>query len=331
MTRSEYGALKRRGQTLTARELIKALTNVRGLYVCRARKALALLKRMPGGQLSPANRERLAKAIGRDECYEKINALLNGARAKVIDNSFAADKAYLEEAFAEAGASFSLDEAFAREAARVDGRYRAKSSALRLAEVVFNRADYSLSSSVWDAVDDFSSKILQIIAGELAAGTDPVKVARIVEQYLAGGPSVVLGRWEKLGIGTAEYRKRLGTKGADYRTQRLVRTELYRARRDADIQAGAMNPGATGMYNWNLSSTSTHCSICEGNAAGNPYTEERIRALQDASHPNDACYVSPVLRDRASFVQQLKEYAKGDETPGAAAIDVWAAKYGIEK
>lgn len=330
MTRKEYFALKKRGQTLTARELIKALKSVRLLYVARTRKVLALLRTIPGGTLSPENRARLTKALGRDECYEKINAALNASRAKVIENSFLADKEYIASAASEAGIELNLSGIFARAATRVDAKYKAKSSALRAGEIVFNRADYSLSSSIWDAVDDFSSKILQIIAAELAAGTDPVKVARLVEQYLAGGPSVVLGRWEQLGIGTREYRARLGTKGADYRTQRLVRTELYRARRDADIQSGAMNPGTTGMYDWNLSSTSTHCSICEDNAANGPYTEARIRELQDESHPNDACYISPVMKDHDTFIAQLRDYSHGADTPGAAEIGSWAAKYGVE-
>lgn len=309
---------------------------------------------LPGGYLSDKSRERILAAVDRESIYKEITDYIDEGRKAVIKSAFDVDREYIEDAFKDAGKMVDLSEMFDRQADRIDQRYEAKNSvpqsvidsleartkhvfstdafgraSYRQIPLIQNRATYQLSPAIWDAIDGYSDKILAIIQAELDAGTDPVKITKILEEYLAGGAEKVLGRWNDLKIGTPEYRKRLGTGGADYRTQRVVRTEMYSARRDADIQSGRMNPGSTGMFTWNLSPFHNHCDECEGQASGGEYTAEQVQSFNDSKHPNCQCYCQPVLKDRDEFVQSLRDYVRGDDTPGAAEIDAWAAKYGF--
>lgn len=330
MTKSEYRSLKSKGRSLTAKQVQDKLRKVRVMYQKATKRINRVVARLPGGNLSDRNRDRILAAVDRETLYKEITGYIDEGRKAVIKSAFDVDREYIEYAFKEAGKAVDLSEMFDRQADRIDIRYRIKNSIIDNRMIVMNRATYTLSTSVWDAIDGYSDKILAIIQAELDAGTDPVKITKILEEYLAGGSEKILGRWNDLKIGTPEYRKRLGTGGADYRTQRVVRTEMYSARRDADIQSGRMNPGATGMFTWNLSPFHNHCDICEGRAAGGPYTAEEIQSMQDTAHPNDQCFVQPVLKDRDEFVQSLRDYVRGDDTPGAAVIDAWASKYGFE-
>lgn len=329
MTPSEYRSKKSKGQSLTAKQVQDKLRKVRVMYLKATKRINRVVARLSGGTLSDRNRDKILAAVDSEALYKEITGYIDEGRKAVIKSAFDVDREYIEDAFKDAGKTVDISAMFDRQADRIDLRYRIKNSIVENRFVVMNRATYTLSSSIWDAIDGYSDKILAIIQAELDAGTDPVKITKILEEYLAGGSEKVLGRWNDLKIGTSEYRKRLGTGGADYRTQRVVRTEMYSARRDADIQSGRMNPGTTGIFTWNLSPFYNHCDVCESRAAGGPYTAEEIQAMQDSAHPNDQCYVQPILKDRDEFVQSLRDYVRGDDTPGAADIDAWAAKYGF--
>lgn len=329
MTLSQYRSLKSKGQSITAKQVQDKLRKVRVMYLKATKRINRAVSRLPGGTLSDRNRDKILSAVDREALYKEITGYIDTGRKSVIKSAFDVDREYIEDAFKDAGKTVDLSAMFDRQADRIDQRYAVNKATVKKYLLVQNRATYTLSPSIWDAIDGFSDKILAIIQAELDAGTDPVKITRILEEYLAGGAEKVLGRWNDLKIGTPEYRKRLGTKGADYRTQRVVRTEMYSARRDADIQSGRMNPGATGMFTWNLSPFHNHCDKCESRASGGEYTAEQIQALNDDNHPNCGCYAQPVLQDRDTFVQSLRDYVRGDETPGAAEIDAWASKYGF--
>lgn len=331
MTKQEYRSLKSKGQSLTAKQVQDKLRKVRVMYQKAAKRINRIVARLPGGKLSERNRDKILAAVDRESLYKEITGYIDEGRKAIIKSAFGVDREYIEDAFKDAGKTVDLSEMFDRQADRIDHRYEVKNATVKNYLLVQNRATYQLSPAIWDAIDGFSDKILAIIQAELDAGTDPVKITKIIEEYLAGGAEKVLGRWNDLKIGTPEYRKRLGAGGADYRTQRVVRTEMYSARRDADIQSGRMNPGSTGMFTWNLSPFHNHCDKCEDRASGGEYTAEQIQAMNDSNHPSCSCYAQPVLKDRDEFVQSLRDYVRGDDTPGAAEIDAWAAKYGFNE
>ena len=325
MTTREYLTAKKRNNSATASTVRNSLIKVRRMYAKVLKRMNRVIARLPQTELSSRNRDRILTSVPREKLFTDITALIDTGRKKVIKRTFDIDRKYVEDAFKEAGKPIDLEAVFDRQENRVNKRYSVKNDSKGNISFVMNRATYTLSPSVWDAIDGFSGKILAIVEAELKAGTDPVKITKILEEYLAGGSEKVLGRWLQLGIGTPEYKKRIGKGGADYRTQRVVRTEMYNARRDADIEAGRMNPGATGMFNWSLSPVSNSCDICEGRASGGPYTADVAQSLTDNIHPSCACLINPVLKDRDEFMAELKAYVDGEDN----AIADWASVYGI--
>ena len=325
MTTREYLTAKKRNNSATASTVRNSLIKVRRMYAKVLKRMNRVIARLPQTELSSRNRDRILTSVPREKLFTDITALIDTGRKKVIKRTFDIDRRYVEDAFREAGKPIDLEAVFDRQENRVNKRYSVKNDSKGNISFVMNRATYTLSPSVWDAIDGFSGKILAIVEAELKAGTDPVKITKILEEYLAGGSEKVLGRWLQLGIGTPEYKKRIGKGGADYRTQRVVRTEMYNARRDADIEAGRMNPGATGMFNWSLSPVSNSCDICEGRASGGPYTADVAQSLTDNIHPSCACLINPVLKDRDEFMAELKAYVDGEDN----AIADWASVYGI--
>ena len=325
MTTLEYLSAKKRNNSATASTIRDSLVKVRRMYAKVLKRMNRAIARLPQAELSSRSRERILASVPRDKLFTDITALIDTGRKKVIKRTFDIDRKYVEDAFKEAGKPIVLESVFDRQAGKIDKAYKIKNATVNHSLLVQNRARYSLSPSVWDAIDGFSDKILAIVEAELKAGTDPVKITKILEEYLAGGSEKVLGRWLQLGIGTPEYKKRIGKGGADYRTQRVVRTEMYNARRDADIEAGRMNPGTTGMFNWELSPVSNSCEICEGKASNGPYTAEEAQALTDSGHPSCACLINTVLKDRDEFMAELKAYVDGEDN----AIADWASVYGI--
>jgi len=335
MTNAEYKSAKRKLTASSARHVLKKLRQIRIMYTKSAARTEKVIARLPGGTLSPSNRAKILKSVNRNALYDKIVGYIDDGRKTLVSDAFSVDKKYLEDAFKSIGKIVNLSPMFDRQAERINKKYKAKNTlgyvpVAANSFVVRNRAEYTLSSAIWESIDGYSDKILAIVQAELEAGTDPVKIARLIEQYLAGGAEVVLGRWGDLKIGTTEYRKRLGTKGADYRTQRVVRTEMYSARRDADIKSGEMNPGATDKFTWHLSPASNHCDECEENASGGPYTADEVQDMNNNIHPQCSCYVEPVMKNEDDFVQSLRDYVHGEDTAGAAEIETWASKYGFD-
>jgi hypothetical protein len=325
MTNAEYIRLKKRNNSATASTVRDNLLKVRRMYAKVLVRMNRVIARLPQAELSNRNRERILASVPRDKLFTEITGYINAGRKKVVKRTFDIDRKYIEDAFRDAGKPINLESVFERQAGKIEKRYAVKNATVNHSLIVQNRARYSLSPSVWDAIDGFSDKILAIVEAELKAGTDPVKITKTLEEYLAGGSEKILGRWLQLDIGSPEYKKRIGKGGADYRTQRVVRTEMYNARRDADIESGRMNPGATGMFNWTLSPVSNSCDICEDRASGSPYSAEEAQRLTDENHPQCACLLSPILKDRDEFIDELKAYIDGEDN----AMADWADLYGI--
>ena len=310
MTEREYQSAKKRNNSATASTVRDNLIKVRRMYAKVLKRMNRVVARLPQAELSSRNRERILASVPREKLFTEITGYIDTGRKKVIKRTFDIDRKYVEDAFKAIGVTKDLSEAFDRQAGKIDRRYAVKNATVNYSLLVQNRARYSLSPSVWDAIDGFSDKILAIVEAELKAGTDPVKITKILEEYLSGGSEKILGRWLQLDIGSPEYKKRIGKGGADYRTQRVVRTEMYNARRDADIEAGRMNPGATGMFNWTLSPVSNSCEICEGRASSGPYDAETIQALQNDIHPN--CHPAGTLITTIEGEKDISEIRIGD-------------------
>jgi hypothetical protein len=178
---------------------------------------------------------------------------------------------------------------------------------------------YSLSKSVWDTVNATEEKILDAVHGGISQGRDIKTVAADLMKYVQGGPQVLPGRWGKLEQGTKEHARRLGKAGIDYRAMRLYRSEKYRQLQEEAVEDGESNPACTGEYDWIV--MDGKCGICGDLGERGPYTADTIPAYP---HPNCFCVVEPRLKDDDEFIRQLRDYVRGEDTPGAHEIEEWA-------
>ena len=187
---------------------------------------------------------------------------------------------------------------------------------------------YSLSNSVWGAVNDTEEKILDVVWGGISQGRDSKKITADLMAYVQGGPTVIPGRWGKLEPGTREYVRRLGRAGVDYRAIRIVRSEKYRTMQQEAVAEGQNNPACTGEYDWVRAGgrENDECDICQGLADGSPYAMDKV---PDYPHPNCMCTVVPRLKDHDEFIQQLRDYVNDADTPGAREIEKWAFENGL--
>lgn len=340
MTRREYRAEKRKNKAAYARIQKKNNGLIRVSYLKSITGFKRIVSRLPSTLLTEANRTRLEAAIDRSGLFDEQLEIIKSSGLEAMRVGSKADVEYLADAFDRAGMDITkgqLEEAFEKIHGRQLSLYQVSNSFTPLSRKVAetpmllqNRGNYSLSSSIWGGIDSFSDKIIAYVQGSLEAGIDPVKIARDLERYLREGSEFVIGQWGELVPGTSRYRKRIGKAGADYRTQRVVRTQLYQMVRDNEINNGKMNPASTGLFNWVLSPAHLDWGCeCPDIAAGGPYTEAEIQAYSDSIHPNCMCTTEPELKDDEEFMRQLEEYVRDEETEGAREIEIWAMRYGL--
>lgn len=328
MTRSEYSKKKAATRDAALKESMARNADARRMYTRALSRVNRVIAKLPKGKLKESDIERIENAVKKRECVEELTGIVTGSSLKIARKAVAVDLAYIKDAGKEAGIEFTgLDEAFDRIAKKA----AQKRQNIRTAIVFRNATQYDLSKAVWNAVEGFSEKIKAVAEAEFARGTDPVKIARLLEEYLeSGDEGIILGRWGEMEPGMSDYRKRIGRGGADFRTQRLVRTEIFNSIRNADIRSGAANPGTTGQWRWVMvaSRGAWDCN-CPERAAGGPYTQERAQNLIDTAHPNCFCRIEPELMDHDAFVDSLIEYVDGKDTAGARRIEEWAGQYDV--
>jgi hypothetical protein len=172
--------------------------------------------------------------------------------------------------------------------------------------------EFDLSASVWADAQNMESQILNTVWAARAQGIDPVKTAKSLENLLFGKEKVI-GSWGKLKPQAAEYVKRIGSAGVDYRALRIVRTENARAMNEAIKEADKLNPATTGEFDWILvpSREEWNCE-CEHYAQGGPYKAEELPEIP--AHPNCVCQIRPRLKDWDKFKRELIE-KDDDELP----------------
>lgn len=340
MTRKEYQKRKRANKKAFARLMRFNLSKIRAEYVKAIQGFKRIVSRLPSTSLTEAKRTRLEASIPRTELFESIKQIIRESGETAMKADGDVDVEYLSEAFEKAGLEITKKDVaglFDRQRGKILERYQVANAFMPVSRKVNerpfllqNRASYTLSDSVWGSIDSFTDKIIAYVQGSLNQGIDPVTISRDLEQYLREGSEFAIGRWGKLEPGTAEYKKRLGKAGADYRTQRVVRTELYQMVRDNSIATGTLNPACTQKFNWILSPAHLDWGCdCAEIAAGSPYTAEQAQGYSDSIHTNCLCTIEPELMDDEAFMQSLEEYVRDEDTAGARDIEVWAIKYGL--
>lgn len=338
MTQGEYRRAYRGLRASCGKKSLELKAKVRKAFAASiSRAAKAVRAHVRGDSLGESARDAIVTALGKDNLARSFREIV-GTGIDFASSSVAKiDAAYLTSAVREAHAEKVLEpeaiergipRAATRIAARrknaLDGDFVRIDLPARVG-VITNRQRYSLSESIWKALDRYQAQILAIVQGGISQTRDGADIAGDLESFLTGGPEAVLGRWGNLLPGTAEYVARLGSAGVDYRTMRLVRSEMY-----ADLQETAswmteVNPASMGEADWILQEGRVDWPCdCADLAAAGPYKADEI---PEYPHPNCMCTVQTRLMDHDAFIQDLVDYAKGSDTAGASRIEKWAQTY----
>lgn len=169
----------------------------------------------------------------------------------------------------------------------------------------------TFSDSVWgnDGLRaDWYERLRMTIAGGIAQGRDPAKIAKDIQVYSADGKLALLQRWGALERGTAEFTSRLPGR-IDWRAVRLVRSEFNASLQDSQGFAAMANPGCTGEVDWVLQEGRQHSGCeCEDLAAGGPYPADDPPTYP---HPNCMCWLRPRLRDHDEIHRRAEALRRG--------------------
>jgi hypothetical protein len=211
---------------------------------------------------------------------------------------------------------------------------------------------YTFSERIWNLYDseglpigingDFQYRVKNLILTGQAHGRDAVKIAQDIQVYAAQGRDAVFkpGRYGRLIPGTARYARRI-SKTLDWRSLRLVRSEMNASLQEAGKLEGRVNPAASGLFDWVKTpgnpidpdpARTTNGKRCIDLEADGPYEEQNI---PDYNHPNCSCSIRPVLRDQRDFVEDLKNWSPGSGpeylnnwynqvySPAQAGVDIY--------
>jgi hypothetical protein len=338
VTQGEYRREYRGLRAACGKKSLELKSKVRKLFAASITSTTkAVRAHVRGDNLSESARDAIIAALGKSD----LSHDLRGVIATGIDFASASvakiDATYLVAAVRAAHAEKVLtpeavERGITRTASRIAARRKNALDAgfVRIeraarAGIVENRLRYSLSDSIWKALDRYQAQILAIVQGGINQTRDGVAIAGDLESFLTGGPEAVLGRWGNLLPGAAEYVARLGTAGVDYRTMRLVRSEMYADLQETATWMSEINPASSGEVDWLLQEGRVEWPCdCADLAAGGPYKTDEVPAYP---HPNCMCTVQTRLMDHDDFLKDLVDYAKGGDTAGASRIEKWAQTY----
>jgi len=200
---------------------------------------------------------------------------------------------------------------------------------------------YTFSSRVWKTGLAYQQQIRNVISVGLAQARDPIKIARDVQVYIKDGKIALANRFganmivirdgqkrinwkaflEKHGteatVKAKAFMKRIGNK-IDWRALRIVRSELYASLQEAAGLQGQANPGCNGLYDWVMERGRAHWDCaCPDISSNSPYRHE---AIPGYPHANCRCSVRPQLRDRKTFINDLKKWGDNEPIP---YLDTW--------
>lgn len=287
-----------------------------------------------GHKLTADEREEIRNLLDGSTLYKNTRNEIDKALQALTEHAVQIDIEYIQEAIRESGAGIALP------SDKIKRMYRAfaKAQVSRNAgtfTVLKNEAwsfttgtnfssrvlKASLSRSIWTNVSFMEDMILDVVQGGLSQGRDGASIATDLQAYILDGKKVIAGRWGKLTPDSQAYYDRLGEE-IDYRALRLVRSEMYSGIQAAAVKAGEMNPACIGQYDWVLQAgrIGWPCS-CPRLASGGPY---KANEIPEYPHPSCSCILRPVLMDHDTFINNLKDYVNGVDTPGANKITEWA-------
>ena len=180
--------------------------------------------------------------------------------------------------------------------AQVDGEkykvfYQSNSDALKAFQKRKDKG-MNLSAKLWNQSTDYKKGLESAISCAIQKGTSAITLSKMVSKYLTDFPSLQKG-----------YKRMYGTaadiKDCEYRSIRLARSEINMAYRTAEQTRWGQFDFVVG-YEIKLSNSHHHRmpqgDICDMLAGKYPKTFKWT-----GWHPNDLCYVVPILKTEEEF------------------------------
>jgi hypothetical protein len=166
-----------------------------------------------------------------------------------------------------------------------------------------------LSDRIWQKGLKARHAMSEIIQDGIKNGEDPVKTARLLEQYVRRGKKTLSGDYP-------EMMERLGNRipnDLSYEALRLVRLETAAAFGEGTIAAARVSPSYRGMK-WVLSGAHPKPDICDELAGADHGMGRGIWPVGEEpnmpAHPNCLCVLIAVHEDLDQFMSRFNQWTK---------------------
>lgn len=199
--------------------------------------------------------------------------------------------------------------------------YQTNSDVLKAFQQRKISGEFHLSEAIWDQSENMKQEMEYAISSALEKGIDAVTLSKRLSKYLKDFDSLKDDYKEKYG-------KAVECEDCEYRSLRLARSEINMAYRTAEWTRYQQMDFVIG-YEIKLSKSHhdrmPHGDICDDLAGKYP---KDIKWT--GWHPNDMCYVVPILKDEDDFWADDDEPNKNEVTDVPENMKNWLADHADE-
>lgn len=199
--------------------------------------------------------------------------------------------------------------------------YQTNSDVLKAFQQRKISGEFHLSEAIWDQSENMKQEMEYAISSALEKGIDAVTLSKRLSKYLKDFDSLKDDYKEKYG-------KAVECEDCEYRSLRLARSEINMAYRTAEWTRYQQMDFVIG-YEIKLSKSHhdrmPHGDICDDLAGKYP---KYIKWT--GWHPNDMCYVVPILKDEDDFWADDDEPSKNEVTEVPDNMKNWLADHADE-
>ena len=336
MTQREYIAAYRAANTESARLVNSTARIIKQVYIDAAEQTADVVRRSTEAGLSDLtsstwNSIRAQLQEGADQISQSIVNETPIMIERGYQNYANVDEEYIGDAIIASGNNTISRPGIRNIVVGVNDRLVAATATRTYSD------GFTFSERVWKTFNlqgrpngvngDYQYRIRNLILTGQAQGRDPVAIAEDITLYALRNSDAVFreGRYGRLVPGTGEFRRRI-SRNVDWRALRIVRSEMNASLQAAGVLEGAVNPAATGMYDWVKTIGNPIDPDGARNASGlrcidldrnSPYAAEDV---PDYQHSNCSCHVRPRLMDQREFVDDLRNWTPGS---GPEYLDSW--------
>lgn len=171
----------------------------------------------------------------------------------------------------------------------------------------------NLSQKLWNQSADYKTELEEILSVSIEKGIDAVTLSKRVSKYLWDFPSMQAAYEEKFGHASR-------AKNCEYRSIRLARSEINMAYRTAEQERWRQFDFVVG-YEIKLSGSHPAEDVCDRLAGKYPKD-----FVWTGWHPNDLCYVVPILKTDEEYFADDDIKSKNEVTDVPREFKDWCTE-----